>query len=152
MNEIFHSGAWHSDHLNVYTGGTFDLFHRGHVNFLLQCRMLANGGKVTVGLNTDEFAESYKRKPVCNLAERIAVVEACRYVDDVAVNWGGGDSKPLIEHVAPDVIAVGDDWRDKDYYGQMGFTQEWLDERGIQVIFLPYTKGVSSSDIISRLK
>lgn len=152
MNEIFHSGAWHSDHLNVYTGGTFDLFHRGHVNFLLQCRMLANGGKVTVGLNTDEFAASYKRQPVCSLVDRLTVIEACRYVDAVAVNWGGADSKPLIEHVAPDVIAVGDDWRNKDYYAQMGFTQDWLDKHGIRVVYLPYTQGISSTDIIGRLR
>lgn len=152
MNETFHSGAWHTSHLNVYTGGTFDLFHPGHVNLLRECWRTANGGRVTVALNTDEFAASYKRRPVCTLAERRATVEACRYVDEVIVNWGGADSKPAIESVNPDVIVVGDDWRDKDYHKQMGFTQHWLDERGITVMFVPYTTGISSTGIIGRLQ
>ena len=42
----------------VYTGGTFDLFHRGHANFLRQCKEI--GDHLTVSLNTDEFIYRYK--------------------------------------------------------------------------------------------
>ena len=47
--------------LTVYTGGTFDLPHSGHVNFLKKCAQL---GDVYVALNTDEFIEQYKGKPL----------------------------------------------------------------------------------------
>lgn len=132
----------------VYTGGTFDLFHFGHVRFLLRCRGLAGDGRVVVSLNTDEFVESYKgRPPVIPFEQRQIVLEACRYVDEVVCNVGGADSKPVIESVFPDIIAIGSDWQERDYHAQMGFTPEWLEERGISLVYLPYTEGVSSSAI-----
>ena len=134
----------------VYTGGTFDLFHAGHVNFLRQCAKI---GKVTVALNTDDFIEQFKGKlPVMSYAEREAVLLACVYVDDVIENIGGADSKLSIKYVLPDFIAVGDDWAKKDYYKQMQFTQEWLDKLDITLVYIPYTKGVSTTDVKRRLK
>jgi len=135
--------------VRVYTGGTFDLFHIGHVRLLWRCSKLASpDGEVVVALNTDDFVAAYKgRPPVIPYAERREILEACRYVDRVVPNHGGADSKPAIEWVQPDIIAVGSDWQDRDYHAQMGFTQAWLDERGIRLIYLPYTEGVSTSDI-----
>lgn len=153
MNEIFHSGAWlNKPKLNVYTGGTFDLFHYGHVNLLRQCHEIANGGRVTVALNTDEFSNSYKQPTVMTLAERTEVVRACRYVDEVIVNVGGADSKPAILSVMPNVIVVGDDWASKDYHRQMGFSTEWLTRYNIQVAFVPYTTSISTTQIRARLQ
>lgn len=152
MNEMFHSGAWSHRRFDVYTGGTFDLFHWGHVNLLRQCREIAGAGTVTVGLNTDKFAGSYKRKPVCTLEERFAVVEACRYVDKVMVNWAGEDSRLIVDAVRPTFVVVGDDWEHRDYDAQMGWDQQWLDDRGIKVIYVPYTKQVSTSGLIERMR
>lgn len=153
MTEIFHSGAWLTrPKLNVYTGGTFDLFHYGHVNLLRQCHEIANGGKVTVALNTDEFSNSYKQPTVMSLGERMEVVGACRYVDEVIVNLGGADSKPAILSVMPNVIVVGNDWAKKDYHHQMGFSPEWLTRYNIQVVFVPYTSSISTTQIRQRLK
>lgn len=133
----------------VYTGGTFDLLHRGHVAFLSRCAEL---GSVVVALNTDAFVEEYKgRPPVIPYADRAAVLEACRHVAKVVPNRDGPDSRTTIEAVAPDVIVVGSDWAAKDYHGQMGFTQAWLDERGIGLCYLPYTGGVSTTRIRERL-
>jgi len=136
----------------VYTGGTFDLFHVGHARLLKNCWVMARGGKVIVSVNTDEFALSYKNAPVCSLEERMEVVGSCRWVDKVIVNYGGADSKPAIESVGPDLIIIGDDWADKDYYKQMGFTAEWLDEHNIKVRYVPYTKHVSTTIIKNRLR
>ena len=152
MTEMFHSGAFTRRHHNVYTGGTFDLFHKGHVNLLQQCRELAGTGIVTVGLNTDEFAATYKRPPVCNLEERIAVVDACRYVDEVVINWSGADSRPTVDKLQPDFVVVGDDWQTRDYNKQMGWDDAWLRDRGIQIVYVPYTQSVSTSDIINRIR
>ena len=133
----------------VYTGGTFDLFHAGHVRFLQRC---ADLGDVVVSLNTDEFIEEYKGKPpVISYADREAVLLSCRYVDKVVPNTGGTDSKPSIEEVWPDIIAIGTDWARRDYYAQMGFDQDWLDERQIALIYIPYTQGISSTAIKERM-
>jgi glycerol-3-phosphate cytidylyltransferase len=136
--------------LKLYTGGTFDLFHSGHANFLRVCAEISD--TVVVSLNTDEFIEAYKGKPpVISYKDRYEVLMACRYVDWVIPNSGGADSKPAIQEVSPDIIAIGSDWARKDYCAQMGFTQDWLDERGISVIYIPYTAGISSTAIKARL-
>ena len=83
--------------------------------------------------------------------ERRLVLLGCRYVDEVIENSGNEDSKPAILSVQPDFVAIGDDWAKKDYYKQMMFTQEWIDNN-ITLLYIPYTKGVSSTDIKNRLK
>jgi glycerol-3-phosphate cytidylyltransferase len=136
----------------VYTGGTFDLFHSGHVNLLKKCREIAGNGEVIVSLNTDEFIEKYKNKrPICSYEERKYVLESCRFVDLVIPNIGGTDSKISIMMVQPNYIVVGSDWANKNYYDQMNFTQEWLDENNIGLIYVPYTKEISSTKIKARL-
>lgn len=135
--------------LRIYTGGTFDLFHAGHVEFLKKC---AQFGSVTVSLNMDEFIEEYKGKPpVMSYNERRTVLEACRYVDKVIANRGGANSKPAIMAVMPDMIIIGSDWAVRDYHKQMDFTQEWLDDRNIMLCYIPYTKGISSTEVKKRL-
>lgn len=131
----------------VLTLGTFDLFHVGHVRLLLRCRMLVADGEVVVAANPDEFVEEYKgRRPVIPLKERMEVLRACRYVDRVIVG-SGRSSLPVIEQIQPDFIAIGSDWEKRDYHGQLGVTPEWLRQRGIRIKYLPYTEGVSSSQI-----
>ena len=136
--------------LTIYTGGTFDLLHSGHVNFLTRC---ADLGSVTVALNTDEFIEAYKGKPpVMTYAEREAVLMGLKAVYDVVPNVGGSDSRISIDSVSPDIVAIGSDWARKDYYKQMMFSQDWLDERGIALLYIPYTAGISTTNIKGRLK
>lgn len=136
--------------LIVYTGGTFDLLHAGHIAFLRRCAEL---GRVVVSLNTDEFISAYKgRPPVMSYSEREAVLLGCRYVDLVVPNRGGADSRIAVEDVEPDLIVVGSDWARRNYYEQMGFDQDWLDARGIGLVYIPYTKGISTTDIKSRMR
>lgn len=139
--------------LTVYTGGTFDLFHAGHAAFLKRCKEIAGrDGNVIVSLNTDEFIADYKGKsPVMTYDERLEVLMACMYVDEVVPNIGGANSRIAIELQSPDLIVIGSDWARKDYYEQMWFTQDWLDERGIGLCYIPYTKGISSTEIKKRL-
>ena len=73
----------------IYIGGTFDLFHYGHVNVFKNLKYhlskesqeLGALSKVIVAVNSDDFASSYKRVPIMNQYERLAVVNSCRYVD-----------------------------------------------------------------------
>ncbi len=134
----------------VYTGGTFDLLHVGHLGLLKQCSALAGpDGRVVVALNTDEFIRQYKgRPPIIGFDQRALVLEACRYVDEVVPNIGGADSRPTIKWVKPDIIAVGADWESKDYLGQLGVTQEFLDDRQITVEYVHHDWSTAISDTI----
>jgi glycerol-3-phosphate cytidylyltransferase len=136
----------------VYVGGTFDLFHAGHIQFLSQCSQY---GKVVVALNADNFSARYKRRPILSLDERKSAVEACRFVDDVVTNVGNENSGMTIDLLLDEhpikYIAHGDDWTGKSLMAQLGIDQGWLDFRGIQMLYIPYTSGISTSDIIGRI-
>lgn len=139
--------------MKVFTAGTFDLLHWGHVNFLNQCKKIAGQDNVIVSLNTDEFIAEYKGKaPIMSYEQRKKMLEGLCSVDEVVQNEGGADAKVSIEQVRPDAIVIGSDWAKKDYYKQMDFTQEWLDEKGILLIYVPYTEGVSTTQIKQRVK
>jgi cytidyltransferase-like protein len=68
----------------VYVDMVGDLFHAGHVSLLREARR--HGDWLIVGVLSDETSASYKRRPIMTLAERAAVIEACRYVDEVIPN------------------------------------------------------------------
>jgi glycerol-3-phosphate cytidylyltransferase len=133
----------------LYTGGTFDLFHYGHAKFLKQCYDITPN--VIVSLNTDEFVLKYKSSPILSFDERWQSLEQCRYVSQIITNTGNEDSKIAIESVAPNIIAIGDDWLCKDYYSQMGFSKTWLEEKNIELVYLPYTKHISTTNIKQRI-
>ena len=134
----------------LYTGGTFDLFHFGHINFLRQCHLLAD--QVVVALNPDSFIEKYKGKPpIMTYKEREKSLLNCQYVTRVVPNLSGEDSKPTILSVKPNIIAIGDDWAKKDYYSQMQFTQSWIEENDMVLVYIPYTSGISTSEIKNRI-
>jgi len=130
--------------------GGFDLTHYGHYRKFKQLKDM--GYHTIAGVTTDKFAESYKRKPILNLNERMENMRMCKYVDEVIVNLGGHDSKDDILFSEADTIVRGGDWSEEDYFKQVGLTKEWVDEHGMTVITLPYTKGVSTSDILRRTK
>ena len=131
--------------IRVYTDPVADLFHYGHMEFLKKARAL--GDYLLVGIYADDVLESYKRRPILTMEERAASVAGCRYVDEVLLN------APLI---------VDTDWIGKYdihlvVHGDE-FTQEQLEyyyKVPIQMgIFrtVPYTPGISTSEIIRRIK
>ena len=83
--------------------------------------------------------------------EREQTLKNFGVVDNVIPNIGGLDSKPAILTVNPSIIAIGDDWCKKDYYKQMNFTQDWLDDNNIVLVYIPYTRGISSTELKSRI-
>ena len=138
----------------IYIGGTFDLFHYGHVNLFKNLKYYLKGeiSQVIVAVNSDDFAESYKRKPVMNQYERLAVVNSCKYVDYGFI-MDSYDNQPFfIEENNPDYIVMGTDWQQKDYFKQLAVSQEFLDRIGAEIIFMPYTSSISTSKIIDRIK
>lgn len=136
----------------VYTGGTFDLFHAGHIELLEYCAHLSNTDEVIVGLNTDEFVEKFKGSlPIMSYKERETLLWSCRFVNDVIPNTGGEDSKPAILVAQPDIIAIGMDWLEKDYLDQLQIDEVFLNENKIALIYIPRTTGVSTTKIKQRI-
>ncbi len=79
---------------NVYVIGVFDLFHRGHVEFLKQARSL--GKNLIVAVNGDEMVASYKRKPFYCELDRLEILKSCKFVDEAFIITGY-DNKEFIE-------------------------------------------------------
>lgn len=131
----------------VLTIGSFDLLHPGHLELLRACRQYAgDDGRVVVGLNRDTFIERYKgRNPVQGYEHRAEMLRACRLVDLVVCNIGDFSSRECIDVVKPDLLAIGSDWGEKDYLGQLGIDQAWLDDRHLVIRYVPRTRNVSSS-------
>lgn len=130
-----------------YTTGVYDLFHIGHLNILKrakeQCEYLI------VGVSTDELVESYKKKtPVIPFEERIAIVEAIKYVDKV-VPQKNMDKLAAWRDLHFDAMFHGDDWKNSAMYDEYG---KQLANVGVSLVFLPHTQGTSSTEITERLK
>jgi cytidyltransferase-like protein len=128
----------------VYVDMVADLFHSGHVAFLRRARRC--GDALVVGVHSDEAVASYKRRPIMTMEERIDVVRACRYVDEVLPNAPLTVDREWIEKHAIDVVAHGDDLSETlmEQFYRVPL------ELGIMQI-LPYTPGVSTSDLIERV-
>jgi cytidyltransferase-like protein len=131
----------------AYIGGTFDCLHRGHLALIWQASQLAEN--VTVSVNTDEFAEAYKRRPLMPLADRMAVLRELRMVDRVIINQGGADSRPSIEFAGADCIVHGSDWSGDSLMKQMGLSVEWLQAKRIDLIIL-HAPVTSTTEILKN--
>ncbi len=125
----------------LITYGTFDLLHIGHLNLLENLANLCD--RLIVGVSTDEFNALKGKKCVVPYEDRARLVQSLKVVDLVIpeMDWAQKRSD-IIEHQA-DIFAIGNDWSGK-----------FDDLRDIvQVIYLPRTDGISTTeikDIISK--
>jgi glycerol-3-phosphate cytidylyltransferase len=130
-----------------YTTGVFDLFHIGHLNLIKrakeQCEYLI------VGVSTDELAQSYKnKKPYIPFAERVAIVESIRYVDQVVPQESLEKIRALKTYHF-DVMFHGDDWQGSDLYEKI---ETELNRHGVGVVYFPHTRGISATELMKRLE
>ena len=133
---------------NVYVIGVFDLFHRGHVEFLKKAKDL--GDRLIIAVNGDNMVAGYKRKPVMSEHDRLEIIKNCKLVDEAFI-IREYDNKPFIEKYDVDVIVHGSDWERKGYLEQIRVTEEYLAERNVDLVFVPYTSGVSTSGLIKQM-
>ena len=130
-----------------YTTGVFDMFHIGHLNILKNAK--AQCEYLIVGVSTDETVKSYKHKtPVIPYEQRKAIVEAIRYVDEV-VPQTSMDKLEAWKTLHFDALFHGSDWKGSDMYNEV---EKKLREVGCDMVFLPHTEGVSSSDLRDSIK
>lgn len=128
----------------VYGDMVADLFHWGHMEFLRQANDL--GDVLLVGIHDDATSESYKRRPIMSMAERVQMVEACRYVDKVLPN-------------AP--LHVTDEWLDVHHIDLVvhgdnvprSTLSEWYEapiRRGMFTT-IPSTPNISTTELLRRV-
>lgn len=125
----------------VYTYGVFDLFHYGHLEALKKAKSL--GDKLIIGVFTDRQAELFKRKPIMTQEERFRLIEGLEigdveYLDEIV------PSQEHLDELGVKMItkAAGAGWSVEMY-------PKW---KGIYSFLLDYTPGISTSEIIKRIK
>lgn len=125
-----------------YTAGVFDMFHVGHLNILKQAK--ENCDYLIVAVSTDELVSSYKGKqPVISLQDRMEVLKAIKYVDEVVVQVNR-DKIQAFEKIKFDVMFVGDDWKGNKMFIEV---ENYLNDNNARVHFFPYTEKVSSTKL-----
>ncbi len=126
----------------VITYGTYDLLHYGHINLLRRARAL--GDYLIVVLSTDEFNWEEKQKKCYFPYEiRKSMLEAIRYVDLVVPETCWEQKRTDIHKYNADIFVMGDDWEGKF---------DFLKEEGAEVVYLPRTPDISTTQIKSNLK
>ncbi len=127
----------------VLTYGTFDLFHIGHLRLLERAKALADGGELIVAVSTDEFNWGSKQKrSAISYEDRATIVGALKCVDKVIpeTSWEQKVNDVQTHHV--DIFVMGSDWE-----GKFDFLKPYC-----EVIYLPRTEGISSTQIKTDLK
>ena len=121
----------------VITYGTFDLLHYGHINLLRRAKEL--GDYLVVVVSSDEFNWNEKgKKCYFTYEQRKAMVEAIRYVDMVVPETNWDQKRTDVHDYDIDVFVMGDDCEGKF---------DFLKEEGVEVVYLPRTPEISTTQI-----
>lgn len=121
----------------VITYGTYDLLHPGHIRLLKRARAL--GDYLVVALSTDEFNWNEKNKKCYYTYEqRKEMLEAVKYVDEVIPEENWEQKRTDVHKYNIDVFVIGDDWTGKF---------DFLKEEGCDVVYLPRTPDISTTQI-----
>ena len=126
----------------VWCNGTFDILHPGHIKLFKVGKSL--GDKLIVATDTDEKIRQDKgaSKPVNNLCDRISMLQAIKYIDQVLYFGNRKELEGLIELYSPDILLLCDDWKGGDVVGI---------EYAKEARFLPRLN-YSTTDIIRKIR
>ena len=129
----------------VYTAGTWDVFHVGHLNIIKKSKDL--GDYLIVAVSTDDLVKSYKKYyPAISYKDRAKIVRACRYVDKIVKQTELINIKHLKRYKV-DIVTIGSDWKGRNLKGL-----EWAKNHGIKVVYINYGRFMPSSEIRKRIK
>ena len=127
----------------VWTNGTFDVLHMGHIKLFREARKLAGPtGLVVVGTDSDERIRTLKgpTRPINDLFDRVDFLRSIKYIDEVVAFSSEDALVANIKRYSPDIILIGD-----DYIGKRVVGGEYAKE----IIYFPRYGGLSSSKIIN---
>lgn len=129
-----------------YTTGVYDMFHIGHLNILARAKEMCE--YLIVGVTTDELCMKRKNKrPIICEDDRVAIVKAIRYVDQVELQEDM-DKVTAVKKYKADVVFVGSDWKGTSSWNQ--YEKEFA-AIGCSVIYLEHTEGISSTTLRDKL-
>ena len=126
----------------VLTYGTFDLLHYGHINLLKRAKAL--GDYLVVAVSTDDFNEIKGKKAYHNYETRKMMLEAVRYVDLVIPEENWEQKIDDVKKYDIDIVVMGSDWAGSDRFD---YLKDYC-----EVVYLPRTEGVSTTQIKEELK
>ncbi|MBA1420326.1 MAG: adenylyltransferase/cytidyltransferase family protein [Epsilonproteobacteria bacterium] len=130
----------------VYTVGTFDMVHVGHLDLLEYCATL--GDKFVVGVASDKVVGSYKRNvPVIPLDQRMRMLKALGCIDDI-VSYDKLEYVSNCKDLDVDIFVIGEDWGDKPHNIAV---EEYLKAKGAKIIQVSYNPLTSSTKIKQNL-
>ena len=129
-----------------YTTGVYDLFHIGHLNLLKNAKGMCD--KLIVGVSTDELVQYKGKSPVIPFCDRIEIIRNIRCVDAV-VAQDNMNKLEMCKKLKANVMFVGDDWYNSEKWQEY---ERQFAEAGIKIVYFPYTKNVSSTQISKALK
>ena len=132
----------------VYIAMSTDIIHEGHINII---NAGAKYGVVTIGLLSDNAISEYKRTPLLSFEERKIIFENVKNVSKV-VKQDSLDYTNILRKLKPDFVVHGDDWKEGVQQGTRAKVIETLKEWGGKLIEVPYTKGVSATDIEEKAR
>lgn len=125
----------------VFTNGCFDIIHAGHIRYLRQAKAL--GDVLVVGLNSDRSVSVIKpKRPVIPQDQRAEVLASLEMIDYVTM-FDEETPYELIKLLQPDILVKGGDWKKEDIVGS---------DIAKETRSLPYIKGVSTTEIIEKIK
>ena len=133
-----------------YTCGVFDLFHVGHLNLLERCEEMCD--ILIVGVCDDRYVtEINKKQPVYPESQRVRILNALKVVDraEFVTIAETNDKLLALKRFKFDVLFSGDDWKGSERYLM---TERQFAEYGASIEYLPYTKGISTTDIKNKMK
>lgn len=122
-----------------YTTGVFDLFHIGHLNLLRNAKSMCD--RLIVGVSTDELVGYKNKKAIIPFAERCEIIRALECVDAVVPQYDM-DKLAAWKKLKFNLMFVGDDWHNTEKWNAI---EAELKKEGVQIIYFPYTKGISST-------
>lgn len=129
-----------------YTTGVFDMFHIGHLNILRRAKEQCD--YLIVGVTTDELCFARKNKmPVICQTDRVAIVDAIKYVDKTVLQENM-DKLEAVRELGADVVFVGSDWKGTDAWNKY---EKEFNAVGCSVVYLDHTDGISSTILKERL-
>jgi len=129
-----------------YLGGCWDLFHIGHLNYIRTAKSLCDF--LIVDVTPDEIVFKQKNKmPIIRENDRLEVVRAIKYVDRAELSDEDRDQGALKKY-GYNVLFLSEDHKGKEYYNKL---EEEMRRLGVEVIYLPYTQGISSTQIRAQL-
>ncbi|WP_225047584.1 adenylyltransferase/cytidyltransferase family protein [Lacticaseibacillus kribbianus] len=130
-----------------YTTGVYDMFHVGHLNIIRRAKEQCD--YLIVGVSTDELVRKEKDKtPVIPLTERMEIVSAIRYVDEVVVQ-PDKDKLSAWKRLHFSKMFVGSDWENTP---QWKIYEKQLAPKGVEIVYLPHTDGISSTKLTGVIK